>query len=433
MIDIKKLREQPEVFKKSSLAKNANVDIDEILRLDSENKKNLSSINELRAKLNSHSKTKPAQEEIEKLKKLSLEIKQKVVAQASLQKKLNDLVCTIPNPPTQDTPIGKNERENIIIKENGEKPKFDFKPQEHWELGENLQIIDNERAAKVSGSRFTYLRGELALVQFALIQHTLNTVTDEKIIKKIIKKEKLNIPSKPFTPILPPVLIKPETMRKMARLEPKEERYHIPSDDLYLVGSAEHALGSMFMDEILEEDMLPIRLIGYSTSFRREAGSYGKDVKGILRLHQFDKLEFESFTVGESSFDEHLFFIAMQEHLMQALDIPYRLVQSCTGDMEDPNARKVDVEAWMPGQNTYRETHSADYMTDFQARRLKTRVKRKSGDIELVHTNDATAIALGRTLIAIMENYQQKDGSIAIPRVLKKYLSFKKIPTRSKK
>src|SRR3989344_1343702 len=254
MIDIKKLREQPEVFKKSSLAKNVNVDIDEILRLDSENKKNLSLINELRAKLKSHSKKKPAQEEIEDLKKLSVDIKQKEAEQKSLQKKLDNLLYTIPNLSTQDTPIGKNEKENIVIKKNGEKPKFDFKPKEHWELGENLQIIDIERAAKVSGTRFAYLKGELALLQFALIQHALNSATDEKTIKKILKTAKLYVSSKPFTPIIPPALIKPETMHKMARLEPKEERYHIPSDDLYLVGSAEHALGPMFMDEILEED-----------------------------------------------------------------------------------------------------------------------------------------------------------------------------------
>jgi seryl-tRNA synthetase len=209
----------------------------------------------------------------------------------------------------------------------------------------------------------------------------------------------------------------------MDRLEPREERYQVgmPEDDLWLQGSAEHTLGSMYWNETLPENMFPIRYVGYLTSFRREAGTYGKDTEGILRMHQFDKLEMETFSTPETGVDEHRLMVAIQEYLMQALDIPYQLVQKCTFDIGKPNASGWDVNAWMPGQNTYRETHTADYMSDYQARRLNTRVKRNDGGTEYVHTNDATAFALGRIMIAIMENYQQEDGSIAIPEKLKPY------------
>ena len=215
-------------------------------------------------------------------------------------------------------------------------------------------------------------------------------------------------------------MIKPETFDRMARLEPREERYHITGDDLYLIGSAEHTLGPLHMDEILEETDLPIRYAGYSTSFRREAGSYGKDMKGILRLHQFDKVEMECFTKADSSIDEQNMLVAIQELLMQELNIPYQIVITSTGDQGDPDARHLDLDSWLPGQGKYRETHSADLMTDYQARRLKTRIRIKGQKKkELVHTNDATAFAIGRTLIAIMENYQQKDNTILVPEVLR--------------
>lgn len=207
----------------------------------------------------------------------------------------------------------------------------------------------------------------------------------------------------------------------MARLEPKDERYYVQSDDLYLVGSAEHTLGPLHMDKVLKEEELPVRYIGYSTAFRREAGSYGKDMKGILRVHQFDKLEMESFSLPEDSVNEQNFFVAIQEYLMQELKVPYRVVQICTGDMGGPDARQIDIECWMPGQNRYRETHTSDLMTDYQARRLNTKVKRKNGT-EFVHMNDATAIAVGRTIIAIMENYQTENGTVKIPKALQKYM-----------
>ena len=224
-------------------------------------------------------------------------------------------------------------------------------------------------------------------------------------------------------------MIKPEPYVRMARLSlvDKDERYYLPQDDLYLIGSAEHTLGSMYMDEALPADQLPIRYIGYSTSFRREAGSYGKDMKGILRLHQFDKLEMESFTLPEDSEQEQNFIVAIQEYLIQSLDIPYQVVQICTGDMGKPDSRQIDMECWMPGQNKYRETHSSDLMTDYQTRRLGTKIRKIDGTSVYAHTNDATAFAIGRILIAIMENYQTKQGTIRVPKVLQKWLRLKKI------
>lgn len=257
----------------------------------------------------------------------------------------------------------------------------------------------------------------------------MSTLTDEKTLKKIIKDAKLDISSKPFIPVVPPVFIKPEVFQKMGRLEPKEERYYIPSDDLYLIGSAEHTLGSMHMDETLSEDSLPLRYIGFSTAFRREAGSYGKDTKGILRVHQFDKLEMESFASTADALKEQDLFVAIQEYLLQQLNLPYQVMAICTGDMGGPDYRQIDIETWMPGQDKYRETHTADYMTDFQSRRLNIKIK-QGENAELAYMNDATAIAVGRTIIAIMENYQQEDGSIEIPKVLKPYMGGMKIIKR---
>ena len=223
-------------------------------------------------------------------------------------------------------------------------------------------------------------------------------------------------------PIIPPVMIRPEIFEKMARLEPKEERYYLPQDDLYLIGSAEHTLGPIHLNQTLNEGDLPVRYAGYTTAFRREAGSYGKDMKGILRVHQFNKLEMESFTIPENSIKEQDFIVGIQEYLMQQLNIPYRIMMICTGDMGGPDARQIDVECWIPSQGKYRETHTSDMMTDYQARRLNTRVRRKNGISEFVHMNDATAFSMNRPIIAILENYQQEDGSVVVPEVLRKYL-----------
>jgi seryl-tRNA synthetase len=283
--------------------------------------------------------------------------------------------------------------------------------------------MDRNRAAKISGSRFTYLIGGLVEMQFALINLVFKLLGDEVFIEDIIKRNKLNIVAKPFVPILPPMMMKTEPYEATGRLKAEETTYKLADDDLWLIASAEHSLCSMYSDEIIPEQTLPIRYIGYSTAFRREAGTYGKDTNGLIRMHHFDKLEMEIFSTPETSLDEHFLAIAIQEELTKLLGLPYRVVLKCTADIGDPNARGVDIETWMPGQDRYIETHSADYMTDYQTRSLKTRVKRIESKIELVHTNDATAIALSRTLAAIIENYQTKDGHIIVPEILRPYMN----------
>jgi seryl-tRNA synthetase len=264
-------------------------------------------------------------------------------------------------------------------------------------------------------------------LQFAIIQYVLDTLGDEKTLASIATGAGIDVSLKPFTPVLPPLMMRTDMYDAMDRLEPRDDRYKLEGDDLWLQGSAEHVLGSMHADEIINEADLPIRYVGYATSFRREAGTYGKDMEGILRMHQFDKLEIESFTTAEHGLDEHLLFVAVQEHLLTSLGLPYQVIRKCTADIGKPNARGIDMETWLPGQNQYRETHTADYMTDYQTRRLKTRVRRADGTVELLHTNDATAFALGRIMIAIIENYQTADMNVTIPVVLRAYMGGREV------
>jgi len=424
MIDIQLLREDPEKYKTAAQQKGYQVEIDKLLGLDNERTKLLQQVEALRQNRNNNAAKmkggKPDQTLIEAGKK----IKQELVGCEDKLKQLEDewlkILKQIPNLPLQDVPVGSSEDQNIVSKTWGEKPSFDFEPKNHWQIAEQRDLIDKTRAAKVSGSRFAYIKGPLVELQFALIQFVLSQVTNPDIIKNIIEANGLDLQPIPFVPILPPVLIKEDVYDQMDRLEPREDRYHIEGqdDNLWLTGSAEHTLGSMYKDEIIEEKDLPLRFIGYSTSFRQEAGTYGKDTEGIIRMHQFDKLEFETFSNAQTGLQEHLLMIATQEYLTQQLGLPYRVLTKCSADIGKPNARGIDIEMWMPGQNKYRETHTADYMTDYQARRLQTRTRKHDGKIELVHTNDATAFALGRTMVAIIENNQLQDGTIKIPDVL---------------
>lgn len=424
MLDIKLLREEPEKVKKGIAAKNADPKIvDEFLILDGKWRELTATLDEKRAEQKKLSEAR----KVEEAKKNKEAIKGADQKLAEIGKARDEVWQKIPNLASEDTPVGKNEEGNKVIRQNGNPPVFDFKPEDHLKLGEKLGLIDVQTAAKVSGARFGYLKGEAVLLEFALIQYALATLTDSKILEPIADGVRLGYNSKPFTPVVPPVMIRPEVFQKMARLEPKEERYRFADDDLYLIGSAEHTLGPLHMDEIIPEEQLPIRYAGFSTAFRREAGSYGKDLHGILRVHQFDKLEMESFTVAEYSVVEQDFFVSIQENLVRALGLPYRVVQICTGDMGGPDYRQIDIETWMPGQGKYRETHTADLMTDYQSRRLGTRVKRKNGKTEFVHMNDATCFAIGRMLIAILENYQTKDGKVGVPEVLQKYIGKKVI------
>lgn len=338
-----------------------------------------------------------------------------------IEQEYTKLMQLVPNVLAPEVKIGKDESENEVARQVGEPTKFDFPVKDHVDLGLELDLLDIEKAAEISGSRFYYLKNEAVTMQFAIIQLVMETLTNPEKVEMLAKKAG-NDNFKTFIPMLPPVMVKPEVMKKMDRLDPIDQRYVIPSDDLILVGSAEHTLGPIHMDEILDPKDLPIRYIGYSTSFRREAGTYGKDTRGILRVHQFDKLEMEVFSTAEQGPKEQALMVAVQEYLVQALGLPYQVIDICSGDMGKPDYRQIDIETWIPSQEKYRETHTSDYMTDFQARRLNTRYTDADGDKKFVHTNDATAIALSRILIAIWENYQQADGSIVVPEVLRAYM-----------
>lgn len=419
MLDIALIRKEPDRVREGVRVKNGDPAlVDRFLEADTKWREATAKAEALRAEqkeLSAARKIEEAKANKEKIKTAEAEV---VAADAERQTAL----LKIPNLPSEDTPIGPDESHNKVLRKVGEPKQFGFEPKDHVALGESLGLIDIDAAGKVSGTRFAYLKGDAARLEFALIQYALEILSNPSVMKSIAEGVKPGYDPKPFVPVIPPVMIRPEVFERMARLEPREERYHLVQDDMYLIGSAEHTLGPIHMDETLAEEQLPIRYAGFSTSFRREAGSYGKDTKGLIRVHQFDKLELESFTVPEDSITEQDLLVAIQEYFLWSLELPYQVIICCTGDQGDPDARHLDLETWMPAQGKYRETHSADLMTDYQSRRLNTRVKRKDGRLEFVHMNDATAIAIGRTLVAIMENYQTADGKIEVPQVLRKYV-----------
>ena len=425
MIDIQILRDNPDLVRQKSNDKQVDVDTDKILSLDSSYRELLQQTEHLRAKRNEISAQmkngQPNQELIDQSKLIKIELNDREELLNKSEVELQDLLRKIPNISLDSVPVGQTELQNVLTRFVGTKPEFGFAPKTHWEIAELHDLFDKERAAKVAGSRFVYLKGGLVRLQFAIVQYVMETLGNEEILQSIITKNNLKIQPKAFTPILPPAMLKTEPYVASARLNASDVTYKLEGDDLWLNASAEHTLCTMYWNETLPNQDLPIRYIGYGTSFRREAGTYGKDTEGIIRLHQFDKLEMEVFSDAESGLGEHKLLIAIQEYFMQALNIPYNFIQKCTADIGKPNASGVDLDAWFPGQNRFIETHTADYMTDYQARDLKIRTK-VDGESKFVHTNDATAFALSRILAAIMENYQNGDGSINIPVVLQKYL-----------
>lgn len=419
MLDITFIRENPDIVRAALKNKNReDVDIDRIIALADERKQNATRVSDINRRRNEAADARDA----EAGKRLKEELRLAEEQHQKTEKELVSLLIKVPNIPSADTPIGPDESANQVLRQWGEKPQFTFTPKAHWDIGKDLGIIDNEKAAEVSGARFTYLKGDLALMQFALIQLAMRVLTSREELETLAQEAAVVVDTKPFIPVIPPVMMRPQVMNRMARLDPIDERYVFEKDDSVLVGSAEHTLGPLHMDEVIEEKNLPIRYVGYSTSFRREAGAAGKDTRGILRLHQFDKVEMETFCLPEHSYAEQDFLVAIQEYLLRQLQIPHQVLICSTGDQGDADHRHIDVECWMPGQNTYRETHSADLMQGYQARRLNTRLKRADGQVETVHMNDATVFAIGRTLIAIIENYQNEDGTVTIPEVLRPYM-----------
>ncbi len=430
MLDINFIRANRQKVEDAIHNKVYDIDLDEILRLDDERKELSREVDTLRQERNQISAQMKGGKPDPKLIEQGKELKAKL---AELEPKLSEVEAdfivklkTVPNIPEDDVPVGLTEDDNQVAEVCGEIPDIK-EPKNHAEIAVARGWLDKERAAKVAGARFAYIKGDMVKLQMAIVSFVMNSLSDGATIKEIIKKAGLEgqVSEKPFTIVLPPLMLRTDVYDAMDRLEPREDRYKIEGQELWLQGSAEHVLGSMHMNEIFEEKDLPIRYLGYATSFREEAGTYGKDMEGIFRMHQFDKLEMESFSTKETSRKEHEFFVAIQRWLVEQLELPYRVIRKCTFDIGKPDARGIDLEVWLPGQGKYRETHTADYMTDYQSRRLQTRVRRDNGDLELVHTNDATAFALGRIMIAIIENYQNPDMTVRVPKVLQQYLNGK--------
>ena len=322
---------------------------------------------------------------------------------------------TIPNPPLESVPAGKDETENKVIKTVGKKPEFGFKPLDHVTIGKNLDLIDIETASQMSGTRFYYLKNDLVLLELALIQF---------VMQKLV--------SKGFKPILPPLLVKEKAMIATGFFPAdRNEIYHVnpEDDDLYLIGTSEVPLCMLHAGQILEPGKLPLRYVGFSSCFRREAGTYGKDTHGIIRVHQFDKIEMFSFCHPSKSEEEHELIRSIEEEIMQELGFHYQVVNICGGDLGAPAAKKYDIEAWIPTQNRFRELSSCSNCTDYQARRAGIRywveqseTLSKKSEKRFLHTLNGTAVAMARTLVAILENYQQRDGTVEIPDILRGYM-----------
>ena len=433
MLDINFIRANRQKVEDAIHNKVYDIDLDEILRLDDERKELSREIDALRQERNQISAQmkggKPDPKLIEQGKELKAKLAEVEPKLAEIEQDFITKLKQVPNVYEDDVPIGLTEDDNQVAEVCGDPTKFEFTPKNHYEIGQARGWIDKERASKVAGARFAYIKGDMVKLQMAIVNFVMNSLSNQEVIAEIIDKAGLKgqVSDKPFTIVLPPLMLRTEMYDAMDRLEPREDRYKIEGEELWLQGSAEHVLGSMHAGEIFEEKELPVRYLGYATSFRQEAGTYGKDMEGIIRMHQFDKLEMESFSTKETSRKEHELFVAIQRWLVEQLELPYRVIRKCTFDIGKPDARGIDIEVWLPGQDKYRETHTADYMTDYQSRRLQTRVRRDSGDLELVHTNDATAFALGRIMIAIIENYQNEDMTVRVPKVLQKYLDGKEI------
>lgn len=427
MLDIRFIRENKEAVKKSVNDRGFSVDVDRLLKVDEDRRRLIQAIEQLQAQRNKATEEIAAQgasREADKIAQMRLVKQQIDQMQQELEKieqEFNSLLLALPNMMQPGTPVGKSEADNVVVREVGKKRKFNFRPRDYMEIGKDLDLIDVERAGKVSGSRFGYLKNEAAMLEFALVRLALDVLSKEN-----------------FKPIVPPVMVRPESLQGMGYIdsEPeREERYYFEKDNLYLVGTSEQSIGPMHMGEVLDESQLPLRYAGFSSCFRREAGSYGKDTKGILRVHQFDKIEMFSFCRPEDSVKEHELIISMEEKLMRKLELPYRLMRLCSVDFAKPSSATYDIETWLPGQNNgqgqYRETHSSSNCTDFQTRRLNIRYKNPTtGKAEYVHALNGTAFAIGRIIIAILENYQQSDGSVEVPKVLRDFCGFKKIQAK---
>ena len=416
MIDIRILRDDPDALREALRRRGLSMDVPAMADLDRERRRVRTQAEETRARQRKSGKLIPAlrgadkEEAIREATQLAERYKATLAEADQLDERFEEMWARVPNMAHPTAADGFAEEDNREMRRWGEIEERDWPVLDHRELGAALGMIDMERGAKVSGSRFGYLTGPAVLMEFGLVRMTLDLLGGYG-----------------FTPVVPPVLVREEALFGTGFFPDDDQQvYELPKDDLFLAGTSEVALAAYRADEILDEDDLPLRYAGFSTCFRREAGAHGKDTAGIFRVHQFDKVEMFSFCHPERSWEEHDFLLSVEEQIVQSLEVPYRVVNVAAGDLGSSAAKKYDLEAWIPGQGRYREITSCSNTTDFQARRLAIRY-RSEGGTRLVHTLNGTAVAVGRMLIALMENHQRRDGSIAIPAALQPYVGFDRV------
>jgi seryl-tRNA synthetase len=423
MLDLKLIRSDPERVKAALARRGAAEQVDELLRLDARRRELLPEVENAQAERKALSKQigeakqagGDAGELMDEVQRLKEKIESGKAELEAVEADLERVAVSLPNLPDPEAPDGMTEEDAAVIREVGERPQFDFEPRDHLEIGTELGLIDMEAAAKLSGSRFAYLKGDLVLLELALVRFAIELVRAEG-----------------HEPVVPPVLVREEALEGTGFLPgDRDQIYEVPKDDLFLVGTSEVALAGLHAGEILEPGRLPLRYAGFSTCFRREAGAAGRDTRGIFRVHQFDKVEMFSFVEPSQSADEHERLLAIEERILGELEIPYRVVNIAAGDLGAPAAKKYDCEAWIPSQGRYRELTSCSNTTDYQARRLGCRYRPADGEPPLsVHTLNGTAVAVGRTMIALIENRQERDGSFTLPKTLHSYGSPDRIASR---
>ena len=415
MLDPALLIDNLEILEDNVKKRGLDVNLNELIQLNEERKKSRFIAEQKRAeqkdlgKLIANSSDDEKQDLLNQASSLSSEVKQLFEIVEQKDKDFFEKWIKVPNLISNTSPEGKTDEDNLEIKKVGHVKDF-VNPKSHIEIGEELGLIDVQKAAEISGSRFSYIFGDLVKIEFSLVSWALNKLSE-----------------KGFTPTVPPVLVRENALYGTGFFpDDAEQVYEIPNDELFLVGTSEVPLAALHSNEIVDIDNLPIRYAGFSTCFRREAGTYGKDTSGIFRVHQFDKVEMFSFCNPENSLDEHEFILSVEEELLQELEIPYRVVDVCAGDLGASASKKFDIEAWIPSQNTYREVTSCSNTTDFQARRLNIRTK-DNDSTKTIHTLNGTAIAVGRILIALIENNQTEYGEVEFSDNVANILGVKKL------
>ena len=416
MLDIKRIRSNPEYVKEALRKRQGDYNIDKVLEIDKNRRNVITEMEKMKAKQNQVSKEIPklkkegkdVSDVLEEMRKLSDNIKELDNQVKELDNQLRDELLGIPNIPHESVAEGKSDEDNVEVRKWGEPTSFDFEPKAHWDLGVELNILDFERASKLTGARFSLFKGKGALLERALINYMID----------------LHVSQHGYTEMLPPFMVNRASMIGTGQL-PKFENdmFHLPSKDFFLIPTAEVPLTNYYRDEILDEDMLPIYLTAYTPCFRQEAGSAGRDTRGLIRNHQFDKVEMVKFAKPETSYEELESLTNNAEDILKKLGLPYRVVMLCTGDLGFSAAKTYDVEVWMPSYGRYVEISSCSNFEDYQARRANIRFRRKDNKkVEYVHTLNGSGLAVGRTFAALIENYQQEDGSVVIPEALRPYM-----------